>query len=51
MVKQKVNLLFKKDPNILLDLVIMVSPAYLQKQGVSPIINLIIINLTVDYGP
>ena len=29
-VKQKVNLLFKKDPNILLDLVIMVSPAYLQ---------------------
>ena len=47
-VKQKVNLLFKKDPNILLDLVIMVSPAYLQKQGVSLIINLLLINLTVD---
>ena len=29
-VKQKVSLLFKKDPNILLDIVTMVSPAYLQ---------------------
>jgi len=38
-VKQKVNLLFKKDPNILLDIVIMVSPAYLQQQGVSTNIN------------
>ena len=28
-VKQKVSLLFKKDPNILLDIVTMVSPAYL----------------------
>jgi hypothetical protein len=27
-------LLFKKDPNILLDIVTMVSPAYLQQQGV-----------------
>ena len=34
-VKQKVNLLFKKDPNILLDIVVMVSPAYLKQQGVS----------------
>ena len=34
-IKQKVNLLFKKDPNILLDIVTMVSPAYLKKQGVS----------------
>ena len=33
-VKQKVSLLFKKDPNILLDIVTMVSPAYLQQQGV-----------------
>ena len=30
-IKQKVNLLFKKDPNILLDIVIMISPAYLKK--------------------
>jgi len=29
-VKQKASLLFKKDPNILLDIVTMVSPAYLQ---------------------
>ena len=28
-VKQKVSLLFKKDPNILLDIVTMISPAYL----------------------
>ena len=33
-VKQKVSLLFKKDPNILLDIVTMVSPAYLQQQRV-----------------
>ena len=30
-VKQKVSLLFKKDPNILLDIVTMISPAYLQQ--------------------
>ena len=30
-VKQKVSLLFKKDPNILLDIVTMVSPAYLKE--------------------
>ena len=29
-VKQKVSLLFKKDPNILLDIVTMVTPAYLK---------------------
>lgn len=29
-VKQKISLLFKKDPNILLDIVTMVSPAYLK---------------------
>lgn len=28
-VKQKVSLLFKKDPNILMDIVTMISPAYL----------------------
>jgi len=28
-VKQKSSLLFKKDPNILLDIVTMISPAYL----------------------
>ena len=33
-VKQKVSLLFKKDPNILLDIVTMVSPAYLKQQKV-----------------
>ena len=34
-VKQKVSLLFKQDPNILLDIVTMVSPAYLAQQNVS----------------
>ena len=29
-VKRKASLLFKKDPNILLDIVTMVSPAYLE---------------------
>ena len=33
-VKQKASLLFKKDPNILLDIVTMVSPAYLQQHKV-----------------
>ena len=33
-VKSKVALLFKKDPNILLDIITMVSPAYLQQQKV-----------------
>ena len=33
-VKEKCSLLFKKDPNILFDVVTMVSPAYLQSQGV-----------------
>ena len=30
-VKQKISLVFKKDPNILLDIVTMVSPAYLKQ--------------------
>eukprot|EP00347_Sterkiella_histriomuscorum_P022301 403330965 len=33
-VKQKVALLFKKDPNILLDIITMISPAYLVKNKV-----------------
>lgn len=33
-VKEKCSLLFKKDPNILLDVITMVSPAYLEAQGV-----------------
>lgn len=33
-VKDKCSLLFKKDPNILFDVVTMVSPAYLKSQGV-----------------
>ena len=28
-VKQKLNILFKKDPNILLDIITMISPGYL----------------------
>jgi histone demethylase JARID1 len=40
--KQKVALLFKKDPNILLDIVTMISPSYLTQQKVktSYLINL-----------
>ena len=34
-VKQKVSLLFKRDPNILLDIVTMVTPAYLKQQGIT----------------
>jgi len=34
-VKERCSLLFKKDPNILFDVVTMVSPAYLHSQGVS----------------
>ena len=33
-VKDKCSLLFKKDPNILFDVITMISPAYLQSQGV-----------------
>jgi len=33
-VKSKVAMLFKKDPNILLDIVTMISPAYLASQKV-----------------
>ena len=33
-VKDKCALLFKKDPNILLDVITMISPAYLLSQGV-----------------
>jgi len=33
-VKEKCALLFKKDPNILFDVVTMVSPAYLKQKGV-----------------
>lgn len=33
--KSKIALLFKKDPNILLDIITMISPAYLQQQKVS----------------
>ena len=34
-VKEKCSLLFKKDPNILFDVVTMVSPAYLKSQGIN----------------
>lgn len=34
-VKSKVALLFKKDPNILLDIITMISPGYLVKNKVS----------------
>lgn len=33
-VKSKIALLFKKDPNILLDIITMISPAYLASQKV-----------------
>lgn len=33
-VKDKCALLFKKDPNILLDVITMISPGYLQSQGI-----------------
>jgi histone demethylase JARID1 len=33
-IKEKCSLLFKKDPNILFDVITMVSPAYLTSQGV-----------------
>ena len=33
-VKDKCSLLFKKDPNILFDVITMVSPAYLKQYGV-----------------
>ena len=34
-VKQKYKLLIKNDPNVLLDVITMISPAYLQQQGVT----------------
>ena len=33
-VKEKCSLMFKKDPNILFDVITMISPAYLKSQGV-----------------
>lgn len=33
-VKEKCSLLFKKDPNILLDVITMISPSFLKSQGV-----------------